>query len=153
MIILGLLLTLSLLISISFQAPMTDASQYNISSPKLDNLTVTWDCIYFGNYWQNDTNGDGVSDQNDYKEPIKWRVLSVNGKDAFLMADQNLDCQPYHDPSYADYLTWVWDICTLRNWLNGLTAAMKNVDQIIAVTILSMQHLAGQSRTQSRRRK
>lgn len=119
MIILGLLLTLSLLISISFQAPMTDASQYNISSPKLDNLTVTWDCIYFGNYWQNDTNGDGVSDQNDYKEPIKWRVLSVNGKDAFLMADQNLDCQPYHDPSYADYLTWVWDICTLRNWLNG----------------------------------
>ncbi len=41
-------------------------------------------------YWQNDTNGDGIADQNDAKEPIKWRVLQVDGDDVFLMSDKNL---------------------------------------------------------------
>ena len=61
---------------------------YGLSNPVVCDGVSTWDCIYFGNYWQNDTNGDGKADQNDEKEPIKWRVLSVDGDDAFLLADQ-----------------------------------------------------------------
>ena len=52
-------------------------------TPELKNPIIdktgftTWDCIYFGNYWQEDTNGDGKANQSDAKTPIKWRVLSV----------------------------------------------------------------------------
>lgn len=35
------------------------------------------------------------------KEPIKWRVLSVNGDDAFLLADKNLDSRPYNEINEA----------------------------------------------------
>ena len=90
-------------------------SSYGLNNPTISNGVTTWDCIYFGNYWQNDTNGDGKADQNDKKEPIKWRVLSVNGKDAFLLADQNLDNQPYNNQPWADV---TWETCALRTWLN-----------------------------------
>ncbi len=80
---------------------------------------VTWDCVYFGNYWQSDTNGDGTADKKDKKQPIKWRVLSVEGDDAFLVADSNLDCQRYND-TYTDV---TWEICTMRSWLNGYGAS------------------------------
>lgn len=30
-----------------------DATDYGISSPRTDNGVTTWDCIYFGNYFQN----------------------------------------------------------------------------------------------------
>ncbi len=62
-------------------------SSYGLGNPTIGNGVTTWDCIYFGNYWQNDTNGDGKADQNDKKQPIEWWVLSVNGNDAFLLAD------------------------------------------------------------------
>ena len=78
------------------------------------NGVTTWDCIYFGNYWQNDTNGDGKADQNDQKEPIKWRVLSVHGNDAFLLADKNLDNKQYNE----EIISVTWATCTLRTWLN-----------------------------------
>ena len=70
----------------------------NIQKPQTsDDGITTWDCVYFGSYWQNDTNGDGVADQDDAKQPIKWRVLSVDGEDVFLLADKNLDVQPYDE--------------------------------------------------------
>lgn len=91
------------------------ATGYGISNPRVErDDTVTWDCIYFGNYWQNDTNGDGVADQNDEKEPIKWRVLSVDGDDAFLLADQGLDAKAYNNVD-KDV---VWANTPLRKWLN-----------------------------------
>ena len=37
-------------------------SSYGLSNPTISNDVTTWDCIYFGNYWQNDTNGDGKAD-------------------------------------------------------------------------------------------
>ena len=102
--------------AVSLQNPTTDG-----------NGVTTWDCIYFGNYWQNDTNGDGKADQNDQKEPIKWRVLSVNGNDAFLLADQNLDAKPYNEKS-TDV---TWATCTLRTWLNDtfLNTAFTSAEQ------------------------
>lgn len=101
------------------KAKTVNAAGSELSNPQTDsNGITTWDCIYFGNYWQNDTNGDGVADKKDAKQPIKWRVLSVNGNDAFLLADQNLDYQAYDEyDTYRDQITW--EICTLRQWLNA----------------------------------
>lgn len=111
-------------------------ADYGISSPRISSDgTVTWDCIYFGNYWQNDTNGDGKADQADEKEPIKWRVLSVDRDDAFLLADQNLDCRPYNE-TFTDV---TWETCTLRRWLNddflkeAFTADEQSVIKMTAV--------------------
>ena len=81
--------------AVSLQNPTTDG-----------NGVTTWDCIYFGNYYQSNSST---------KEPIKWRVLSVNGNDAFLLADQNLDAKPYNE----EYTDVTWSTCTLRTWLNG----------------------------------
>ena len=95
--------------------------------PTISHKMATWDCIYFGNYWQNDTNGDGIADKNDDKEPIKWRVLQVDGNDAFLLADQNLDAQPYNQK--REVVTW--KTCTLHNWLNNdfYNTAFTNTEQ------------------------
>lgn len=75
---------------------------------------IEYDCIYFGNYWQEDTNKDGNADKNDDKTPVKWRVLSVNGDDAFIMADRCLDYMPYNK-IYSDV---TWETCDIRKWLN-----------------------------------
>ena len=102
-------------------------SAYGLSNPAVSDGVTTWDCIYFGNYWQEDTNGDGTADQNDEKQPIKWRVLSVDGDDAFLLADEALDCKSYNET--AEEVTW--ETCTFREWLNGtfLDAAFSTEEQ------------------------
>lgn len=103
----------------------TDYGLHNPVNTEADGSgTTTWDSIYFGHYLQEDTNRDGKVDENDEKQPIKWRVLSVNGNDAFLMADQGLDCQPYNE-TYTDV---TWETCTLRSWLNGYDSS-NNVDE------------------------
>lgn len=96
--------------------PAATENPYGISSPvKDDSGVTTWDCVYFGKYWQNDTNGDGVADKKDDKEPVRWRVLSLYGNKAFLMADQGLDCQPYN----TENANVTWETSSLRTWLNG----------------------------------
>ena len=98
-----------------------NVQNYGLNNPTTDSSGVsTWDCIYFGNYWQNDTNGDGVADENDAKQPIKWRVLSVNGDDAFIIADQNLDAKAYNET----YTEVTWENSTIRSWLNGYGASV-----------------------------
>ena len=90
-----------------------------ISNPVVKADVTTWDCITFGNYWQEDTNGDGKIDQTDEKQPIKWRVLSVDGDDAFLLADNVLDCQPYNKSGKdVNLQDTTWENCSLRKWLN-----------------------------------
>lgn len=73
------------------------------------------DTVYFGSYWQEDTNGDGVADQNDEKMPIRWRILSRDGDDAYVIADQVLDAKPYNE----ERTDVTWETCSLRKWLNG----------------------------------
>lgn len=108
--------------------PTPTNSMQSTPSPSIVDSTTTWDCVYFGNYWQNDTNGDGVADQNDEKEPIKWRILSVNGDDAFLLADQILDVKQYNDKDYEDENRngsyeeeelVTWENSKIRSWLNN----------------------------------
>lgn len=63
-------------------------------------------------------------------EPIKWRVLSVKGSDAFLLSDTGLDnkeydeySEKYDDEIYDETYTGVtWEISTMRSWLNGYSA-------------------------------
>lgn len=52
-------------------------------------------------------------------EPIKWRVLNVNGNDAFLLADKGLDDQRYNPSSTSV----TWETATIRSWLNGYSAS------------------------------
>ncbi len=96
------------------------AGKKELKNPTIGNGIATWDCIWFGNYWQEDTNGDGKADKNDEKTPIKWRVLSVEGDDVFLLADKNLDVQRYNDNDTSSGATW--ENCTMRSWLNGYGA-------------------------------
>ena len=64
--------------------------------------------------WENDT------DYHYFKyQPIKWRVLSVNGSEAFLLADQALDDKQYH----TVYENVTWEGSTIRSWLNGYGAS------------------------------
>ena len=103
----------------SAPAEKSTRAGYGLNSPRTnDNGVVTWDCVWFGNYWQEDTNGDGKADENDAKTPIKWRVLSVDGDDAFLLADKNIDVQRYN----KNYVDVTWETCTMRSWLNGYGA-------------------------------
>lgn len=104
------------ILPVSGTSSVRAAEDYFVNDPRIDSDGVTtWDCIWFGNYWQEDTNGDGKADKNDRKTPIKWRVLSVKDDDAFLVADKNLNCQNYNDIG----VDVTWETCTVRSWLNG----------------------------------
>lgn len=77
---------------------------------------TTWDCVYFGNYWQTDTDGDGSATRyGDEKKPIKWRVLSVEGNKALLLADKALMNLQYDDSREGV----TWENSTIRARLNG----------------------------------
>lgn len=87
----------------------TDAASTSLSNPTIDsNGVTTWDCVYFGNY---------LKEGGDSKEPIKWRVLSVDGSDAFLMSDDVLDEQQYAETEEED-TSCTWETSALRTWLN-----------------------------------
>ena len=102
----------------STQKSVTISGSEN-ASDKLNNPLVkasvtTWDSVTFGSYWQEDTNDDGETNTDDEKKPIRWRVLSVEGDDAFLMADQAIESRPFDEEGSAV----TWEKCSLRKWLN-----------------------------------
>lgn len=109
---------------------------YGISGPEAI-TDVTWDCINFGSYYQslyqpkqlpaNPVDGGIYTDSDDTvmiyragsyykKEPIKWRVLSINGDNALIIADQNLDTQAYITENSESAS---WESSDIREWLNG----------------------------------
>lgn len=88
-------------------------------NPTVSGGVTTWDLVYFGSYAQSDAKGVA-------KDPIKWRVLNVNGNDAFLMADSALDVQRFHKDANRknaegtlDEVIAPWDKSCIRSWLNG----------------------------------
>ena len=84
---------------------------FGVKNPTYNNQIATYDCVWFGNYMQSD-----ASVENGSKEPIKWRVLSVEGSKALLMTDQNLENKRFNDK-------WNWGVpwenSTLRQWMNA----------------------------------
>ena len=106
---------------------------------------VTWDCIYFGRYPQSEItverdpslyyrleqeywgNGSVTLDGIRYYniggkfyggDPIKWRILSIDGNTALLLSDVALDYKQYH--TVRGSITW--EKCMMRSWLNGYDA-------------------------------
>ena len=55
-------------------------------------------------------------------QPIKWRVLSVNGREVLFLADRVLDDKQYH----IAYENVTWENSTVRSWLNGYEANFNN---------------------------
>lgn len=88
---------------------MEEEEDVELENPPAEGI---WDSIYFGNCPQGDAAGNT-------KEPIKWRVLSINGNDAFLLADQILAIHDYYDrwENMGEDVTW--ETCSLRAWLNN----------------------------------
>lgn len=103
------IMTITLFVGIPTKDMPKVQAATTLSNPRIDSDgTVTYDCIYFGNYPQSDSSGRK-------KDPIKWKVLSVDGNDAFLVSMCNLDLQKYNDTQ----IDVVWETCTMRSWLNG----------------------------------
>lgn len=91
-----------------------EEDDFGLKNPVIQENSIIWDCIWFGNYYQNDTNGDGEADKDDEKEAVKWRILSINQGKALLIADKNLECQPYHGiESFA-----TWEDSEIRKWMH-----------------------------------
>lgn len=102
----------------TFVCPVYNYGVKNPTNPEADGSgTSTWDCVYLGKYYQNDTNGDGKADETDEKEPVKWRVLSVDSAgNALLMADKILDYRNFNDNEAGDI---AWGQSDMRKWLNS----------------------------------
>ena len=102
----------------TFVCPVYNYGVKNPTNPEADGSgTSIWDCVYFGKYYQNDTNGDGKADETDEKEPVKWRVLSVDSAgNALLMADKILDYRNFNDNEAGDI---AWGQSDMRKWLNS----------------------------------
>ena len=95
---------------ITIKAPVTNM--------KNGQKITEWDCVWFGNYWQNtDSDGNGTVECNDSKDPVKWRVLSYDegSGEALLLADQNLDIIKYNEKNE----TVDWEMSTIRSFLNN----------------------------------
>ena len=93
-----------------------------------------WNTIYFGRYWQDDTNGDGTADKKDEMQPIQWRILRQDGNYALLLADKILDSGKYYKGEESS-----WETSDLRNWLNSnfyATAFNEKEQKAIQVQIL-----------------
>lgn len=117
-----LALAIGMMLSVVFfadaPAVFVHASE-KVENPATDEREITtWDCIWFGHYPQS-TDGQG----NFVNEPIKWRVLSVNESDAFLMSDQILDSVPFNEDRGIEYDYCLWEKSTIRSWLNGYDAS------------------------------
>ena len=81
---------------------------------------VTWDCVYFGSYWQKDSEGN--IDKTSEKQPIKWRVLSVDGDDLFLLTDESIYKGEYKkDPEgyWGAPLSTTWIESDIKNWIDN----------------------------------
>ena len=132
-----------------------------ITSPGAEGDDVVWDCITFGSYYQSqyepkqlpqnpventeyeDSDGTSMIYANGKyykKEPIKWRVLSVDGNDALIVADQNLDTQPFHNENCSEIS---WEGSSIRQWLNNdfySTAFIEEEQNAILSTTVSTEN-------------
>lgn len=94
------------------------AATKTLHNPRRDaDGIVTWDLVYFGRYAQSDASGETT-------DPIKWRVLSVDGQNAFLVADSILDMRKFN----TTFDAVAWEKSTVRSWLNAYDGTM-NTDQ------------------------
>lgn len=154
-----IVLTIVICVELLFVQNSINVKAAVATNPRIANNVTTWDCIYFGNYYQNyytpievpsnlavdhkyiDKDGtefiyrswtNRIYDEEKQesvdvhhsgyfkKQPIKWRVLSVD-KDgnAIVMADKGIDFVQYNTVESEDEDKSIWEKSTLRSWLNG----------------------------------
>ncbi len=110
---------------------------YGINGPVNQGNDIVWDSVTFGSYFQSlyepeaavtsPVDGEEYTDSNGTvmiykggsyykKEPITWRVLSVNGDDALIVSEQNLDTIAYNEQNCSSV---TWQDSGIRQWLNG----------------------------------
>lgn len=110
---------IALLMLVTLAVPMNVSrvsADSGLSNPRIaEDGTVTWDCVWFGHYPQSSDGNGGFNN-----DPIKWRVLSIEGGKALLLADKKLDVVPFHKVSTAI----PFEESDLKNWLNN--AFIKN---------------------------
>lgn len=96
----------------SYSEPVVaESNDYEISNPRVD--YDTRETIYFGSYWQEDTNEDGKADQQDSKTPIQWQIIKkYDDGTALVVSDKVLDFQKYNQGECS------WKSSTIRKWLN-----------------------------------
>ena len=87
---------------------------YGISGPRIvpdstlqSGMRVTYDCVWLGRYQRENANKNN---------PLKWRVLAVNGTDAFLWCEDEVAERNYQDNILDDFF---WETSDVRKWLNG----------------------------------
>ena len=111
------------IISGKVQAEAEDG--YGLKNPRVTfNYSET---VTFGNYWQEDLNGDGEFYEEE-KQPIVWRILEkYDDGTALVMSDKLLDNMPYNykgvlvegDDGEKEYdYSCTWENSTIREWLN-----------------------------------
>jgi|GEM_PF-2047486 hypothetical protein len=84
-----------------------------------------YDIVTFGSYPQTDPSGDT-------KDPIKWRVMEIDGDRVLLWADSILDYRRINNKD-ADR-KW-WDTCDVRTWLmNDFAQEAFTVDERMAIS-------------------
>ncbi len=109
---------------------------YGINGPVNQGNDIVWDSVAFGSYYQSlyepaeaiasPEDGQEYADSDGTimiykggsyykKEPIIWRVLSVNEDDAFIVSEQSLDTLPYNDENSGSV---TWQESSIRQWLN-----------------------------------
>ena len=66
------------------------------------------DTVFFGSYEQDNISSNG-------KEDIEWSVLAKEDNRVLLISKYALDCKQYN----AELTDVTWEICSLRQWLNG----------------------------------
>ena len=120
------IITTTCLFSETMTNPQTEKKYVKAATSKsmedLENPTVTgdnvaiWDCIYFGSYYQENARK---------KSPIKWRILSIDGSDAFLLADGAVEmgafCSKDEDTDSLPTDKLYWENSEIRSYLNGYT--------------------------------
>lgn len=86
---------------------VTGGNKYRRIRKRDANYTSTYFTYY---QWENET------EYHYFKyQPVKWRVLFVNGMEVFLLADRVLDNKQYH----TKYEPVTWEGSTIRSWLDG----------------------------------
>ena len=96
----------------------------HVRDPRRSNNVTTWDCVYFGSYYQS-KNDDGIGEYTGdyYKEAIKWRVLEKKDGELFLLSDQSLDSIQFNEDyekrnPQTGKKDFSWANSDLREWLN-----------------------------------
>lgn len=120
---------------VSLNAPITVDDKNTVSGKK-----VTWDCIWYGSYPQN---------KSSKYEPVKWRVLSVEGNQALLLSDAILSKHYYYEGIYNDAMlryegtaTLLWSNSDIKEYLGEMYKRMFSPSERVAIEYSNVKTLS-----------